>query len=224
MEYRAQSPRRAADETNTRIVNEFLDRNFYTEANGFSSVERVYDKPRQVQGIDVEFDFNGKSYAADEKAATSYVNKNLGTFSFELAFVNRKNEIVDGWLLNEDILTDSYVIVWIDNGDMVPFSEDTPDIEVLDGVGAIHVADVALVKKKKVLEYLESLGWPVGRLSMKCDKIIEKEGEGIEMGNVWRNGCKFSYSKHLVEEPVNIILPRFRLIEMADFHLHFDNR
>lgn len=223
MERRAVSPRRAADETNTRIVNAFLDKYFYTDKNGFSSVERVYDKPRQVQGIDVELTFNGVQYSADEKAATSYVNKGLGTFSFELAFVNKKNEIMDGWLLNEDLLTDSYVLVWIDNGDMVPFSEGS-SIEVLDGIDAIHVADIALVKKKSVLNYLESIGWTKEKLSAKCDDIIDKEGNGVEMGNAWRNGCKFTYSQHLVEEPVNVLVPRFKLIEMADFHLHFDNR
>ena len=220
---RAKSPRRAADEANTRIVNDFLDRYFYTEENGFENVDRINERDLQVKGVDVDLCFNGVHRLVDEKAATSYVNKNLGTFSFELAFVTSNNEIMDGWLLNENLLTDSYVLVWIDNGDMIPFGESS-DIEVLSGVDGIHVADIALVKKSSILKYLEGLGWSAGRLSFKCDDIITKNGEGVEMGNVWKNGCKFTYSKHLVEEPVNILVPRNKLIEMADFHLHYDNR
>ena len=222
MEMREKSPRRAADETNTRIVNQFLDKYFYTSGNGFGDVERIEDKTRQVQGIDVEFAFGEKHYLADEKAATAYVNKGLGTFSFELAFVNKRNEIMDGWLLNEDLLTDSYVLVWIDNGDMIPFSEDNPNVEVLNGVDAIHVADVAFVRKEKVVEYLDGLGWNVDNLRDKCDAILT-DPDGQYMGNVWKNGCKFTYSRHFVEEPVNVLVPRNKLIEMADFHLHFDN-
>ena len=223
MERRKPSPRRAADEHNTRIVNDFLDRYLYTEANGFTNLERVEDRPRQIKGVDVEFEFNGDFHRADEKAATSYINKDLATFSLELAFVNKQNEIMDGWFLNEDLMNDSYVFVWIDQGDVVPFSDESPDVEVLTGVDGIRVADVAFVNKHAIHGYLSSIGWDDDKLRTKCDRILDNP-EGEKMGNVWRNGCKFSYSQHLVEQPVNVIISRTKIIEMSAFHLHFDNR
>ena len=219
MEKRAASPRREADEQNTAIINDYLDRYVYTYENGFSVVERVNDRPRQVKGIDVEFNYGERAYFADEKAASTYINKPnpLATFSFELAFVNRNNEIMDGWFLSDRLDTDTYVLVWIDKGDMHPISEDKPDIMVLDGVDAIKSGDIAIVSKASIRAYLASLGWDVDKLRDKCDQIIETEGK-VNMGNVWHNGCKFSYSQHLVEQPVNVLIPRNKLIEMAVFH------
>ena len=220
MNYRKKSPRRAADESNTLIVNHFLDKYFYTEENGFSDVKRIDERELQVKGVDVEFSFKDKHYFADEKAATSYINKGLRTFSLELAFVNARNEIMDGWFLNEGLMTDSYVFVWIDEGDVVPFLEGS-EIDVLCGINGIKVADVALIEKSKILDYLSSLGWSKDNLRTKCDNILT-EPEKENMGNLYKNGCKFSYSSHLVEEPVNVIIPREKIIELSTFHLHVD--
>ena len=216
---RAASPRREANERNTWIINEYLDKHVYTQENGFSYLERVIDRARQVKGIDVILRHNGREYVADEKAASDYINRDhqLATFSLELAFVNRDNEIMDGWFLRDDLDNDSYVFVWIDTADMHPISEDKPDIMVLDGVDAIRTGDVAIITKKAIHDYLESIGWTPDRLRTKCDKIIESEGDE-PMGNVWRNGCKFSYSTHLVEQPVNVLIPRTEIIARADFH------
>lgn len=220
MGIRAKSPRRAADEENTRIVNDFLDKYFYTKENSFEFIKRIDERNLQIQGIDILFDYNGRHYTADEKAATAYINKGLRTFSFELAFVNARDEIMDGWLLNEELKTDSYVLVWIDEGDVVPFSEETPDIEVLNGIDGIKVADVALVDKCRILEELWALGWSIDKLRAKCDAILD-DPDSQNMGNVWKNGCKFTYSRQLVEEPVNVLLPREKLIEISDFHLKY---
>lgn len=219
MEKRAASPRREANERNTWIINEYLDKYVYTQENGFSYFERVMDRQRQVKGIDVVLTYNGVSYLADEKAASDYINRDwpLATFSLELAFVNRDNMIMDGWFLNEEIRTDSYIFVWIDKADMHPISSDKPDIKVLDGVDAIKSGDIAIVEKSAVEDYLASLGWTKNKLRAKCDQIIESDGN-TEMGNVRRNGCKFSYSTQLVEQPVNVLVPRDKMIEIAVFH------
>ena len=209
MEQRAKSPRRAADESNTLIVNDFLDKYLYTEANGFTRVERVEDRARQIRGVDVELFFNGEFHRVDEKAATSWINRGLKTFSLELAFVDRSGEIFDGWFIRDDLLTDSYVFVWIDEADVVPFSEDKPDIEVLSGIDGIKKADIAFVDKHSIKGHLFSLGWGEDALRRKCDNIIENPDKE-NMGNVWRNGCKFSYSQHLVEKPVNVIIHEIR--------------
>ena len=219
MEKRAASPRREANERNTWIINDYLDKYVYTQENGFTSFERVMDRQRQVKGIDVILGYNGTRYYADEKAASDYINREfpLQTFSLELAFVNRDNIIMDGWFLNDEIRTDSYVFVWIDTADMHPISEDKPDIMVLDGIDAIKSGDVAIVDKEDVEQYLESLGWTKDKLRAKCDQIIDEDGN-VEMGNVRKNGCKFSYSTKLVEQPVNVLVPRDKMIQIAKFH------
>lgn len=208
-----------ADEANTMIVNRFLDSVVYTAENGFSDVERVDDKERQVQGIDVIFNLDGNKHLSDEKAATSWINKGLKTFSFELSFINRRNEIMDGWFLRDDLLNDSYVLVWIDEGEMRPFGTEE-NVEVLKGVDAILKADIAVVTKSAIKDYLESLGWTEDKLKTKCDAIIENP-DGENMGNVFRNGCKFSYSTQLVEKPVNVLLTREKLMEIAEFKYHY---
>ena len=57
---RAASPRREANERNTWIINEYLDKHVYTQENGFSYLERVIDRARQVKGIDVILRHNGR--------------------------------------------------------------------------------------------------------------------------------------------------------------------
>lgn len=219
MERRAASPRREANERNTAIINDYLDKCVYTVENGFTEVSRVFDRQRQVKGIDITFAYNGEYFLADEKAASDYINRDhpLRTFSLELAFVNRDNMIMDGWFLNDEIRTDSYVFVWIDTADMHPISADKPDIMVLDGVNAIKSGDIALVYKEDVERYLESLGWTKDKLRAKCDQIIDNDGN-VNLGNVWKDGCKFSYSTQLVEQPVNVLVPRDKMIEIAKFH------
>lgn len=216
---RAASPRREANERNTEIINNYLDKYVYTTDNGFTKVERVNDRERQVKGIDVILEYQGKQYLADEKAASDYINRErpLATFSLELAFVNRDNEIMDGWFMRDDLDNDMYVFVWIDKADMHPISADKPDIMVLDSVDAVKTGDVAFVSKSAIHNYLESLGWTDDKLRMKCDKIIESDGYEY-MGNAWKNGCKFSYSTQLVEQPVNVLITREKIIELSKFH------
>ena len=36
------------------------------------------------------------------------------------------------------------------------------------------------------------------------------------MGNLWTDGCKFTYSNQFVEAPINILLPRDAYMHMAD--------
>jgi hypothetical protein len=40
------------------------------------------------------------------------------------------------------------------------------------------------------------------------------------MGNIRKNGCKFAYSEQLIEKPINILLPKEKYMEMADFSVN----
>ena len=36
------------------------------------------------------------------------------------------------------------------------------------------------------------------------------------MGNIKKDGCKFSFTTKLVEQPINVILPKSVYLQMAD--------
>ena len=197
---------RKDDEKCSDIISNFLEKNFYCDLSDF---ERVNDKKRQVQGIDVIFTYNDKKYICDEKCAVRY--RNLQTFCLELCFINRQEKIVDGWLLDKDKVNNSFLFIWIDKAkkDVFTTIEDIEEIEF------------ALIRKEKILNYLCDIGWNKQNLMYKVRKILNNENENL--GNFKENKIKFSFSKHLVEKPINVLLKRNTLIQLSDLHKKIKN-
>lgn len=185
---------RKEDEKCSDIVSEFLDEHFYLKR--CSLFERIYDKRRQIQGIDVIFSLNDIEYICDEKAAIRYVNKNLRTFSLELSFKDRGGNLHDGWLVDDTKINNSFLFIWIDRAkhDILTSKDDIQEIEI------------ALVSKKSIIEYLESIGWTVSHLLKKSELVREDKSEYC--GNLYEDGCKFVCSKFLYEKPVNVLVSR----------------
>ena len=50
------------------------------------------------------------------------------------------------------------------------------------------------------------------------NRVRECPDRVVGLGNIKKNGCKFSFSKHLKEQPINILLPKETYIELADIH------
>ena len=193
---------RKEDERCADIVSRFLDKNFY---NGVKDFQRIEDVQRQVKGIDVIFNFKDKNYVCDEKAAIRYINKGLGTFSLELSFIDRGGNIHDGWLLDENKVNNSFLFIWIDKADK----------DILFHESEIKELEIALVDRDKIIRYLESLGWDADKLLIKGEKMRDDETE--YGGNIYKHGCKFVCSRHLVEQPVNVLLSRDILKKISDF-------
>jgi hypothetical protein len=193
-ELREASKLRSEDVSLSDQIYNFLDYTFYkTETSNF---ERVVDKDRQVKGIDVIFTYNGKEYKADEKAAVRY--RNLTTYALELSFINRRNEVQEGWLVRDDLENDSYVFVWVDKNQFTGKESVT----------------LAVVTKDKLKNHLESLGWSIANLKKKMSYI--RDGKITNMGNLLTYGCKFTFSEKYVEKPINILLPRDVYMNIAD--------
>lgn len=188
---REESRLRAGDVRMSNEIYSFLDNTFYKEKT--TDFERVNDRERQLKGIDVIFKIGDKKYKADEKAAVRW--RNLKTYSLEVSFINRRNEVQEGWFVNEDLENNSYVFVWVDKD------------------GEEESVTLAVVLKKKLHEYLQSIGW--GRESLLNKSRLIREGN-TNLGDININGCKFSYSERLVEKPVNILLPREKYMKLAD--------
>lgn len=195
---------RKSDENGERIVANFLDKKFYEKHT--TNFERVNRKEEQIKGIDTIFKYNGETFLCDEKAAIQYRNKDLQTFSLELSFLNRRNDINNGWLLDTNKINDSFLFCWF-NKTKEPFNS-KEDIEELE---------IALVSRNRILDYLEELGWTISNLKIKDNKIRNNEKEYL--GNIRRDGIKFSKSFQLVEKPINILIPKDILIKISKIHL-----
>jgi hypothetical protein len=192
---------REYDEHCERIMNSFLMKHFYEKYfNG--NVERVTNKAQQVKGVDAIITDGEKKYLVDEKAAIRYVG--LKTFALELSFFNRKGNLMTGWLLDDEKVNDHYLFVWIN---------ELNDKEIINE-DSIKDVDIALVSKESILNYLSSIGWNKDNLMIK-DYQIRNE-ENTYMGNIRKNGCKFAYSEHLYEKPINILLPKEKYMEIAE--------
>lgn len=195
---------RKSDENGERIVANFLDEKFYEKHT--TNFERVNRKEEQVKGIDTIFKYNGETFLCDEKAAIQYRNKDLQTFSLELSFLNRRNDINNGWLLDSNKINDSFLFCWL-NKIKEPFNSK----------GDIEELEIVLVSRNQILDYLEELGWTASNLKIKDSKIRNNEKEYL--GNIRKDGIKFSKSFQLVEKPINILIPKDILIKISKIHL-----
>lgn len=193
---------REYDEHCEKVMSEFLQKYFYDVYLTDYTVKKVTDRNLQVKGVDVILKNDDVTYYIDEKAAIRYVG--LKTFALELSFINRMGNLTTGWLLDESKINDYFLFVWINelNGDKI------------QDISSIKNVDVALVSKESILNHLSSIGWTKENLTIKDNQI--RTSENLYMGDIKKNGCKFAYSKHLIEQPINILLPKEKYMELAD--------
>lgn len=208
MEQRKKSDRRKFDIQNSNIITEWLEENLYNKYT--TDYIRITDRENQIKGIDSMFKYKDVNYKCDEKAAVDYINSKypLKTFAFELSFININNERQDGWLLNKDIVTDIYGLIWPKKAKRLP----------LESIDDIEEIDYAFVKKSSILNYLGMLGWTLDKLAAKENMIRRMEGK-TEMGDLNKHGCKFSYTprEKKVENPINVLIPKDILMDMSIF-------
>lgn len=176
---------RVQDTLTSKEVEKFLDKYYY---KGSSRVERVHDKKRQVQGIDVIID--GKTFV-DEKCATDYINRPLYTFALEISSVNRNGERYPGWFINENLATTHYLFCYINKCrvDVNPKMEDIMEMEAI------------YVEKKALLNVFEKENFDYEDLVLTNPKDR----------SFFINGYKFVRSGQKAERPLNLIFGRERL-------------
>ncbi len=188
----------------------FLDAYLYKKfphGESFSHIERIQNKAEQLSGVDVRFTSkDGTVYDVDEKAQLYYLNKNLPTFAFEIQFLREGKETL-GWLCNESLLTDIYLLIW-------PFAtQDTPKGIRWD---QFTKADCLLVKKKKLLSLLKAEGLTPKKMFEKASQL-RKDGH---IGKAAISGVKGIYyyasdPKKYREAPINIVVSKDRLLKIA---------
>lgn len=181
----------------TKVVEQFLDKYLYP-----GNQKRITDKKQQLAGIDVIYD--GKKI--DEKAAINYMENQLETYSFELEFTDRYGNIRDGWFLDSTKVNDYYLLIYLEGNPRLTNIYDITKIEYI------------LVRKDKIRELLNKI-----KIKKKIKSFKYKESKfGLyqyllycEYDNT-RYKLKLKRSNKLIEEPLNIIIPKSLLIELAE--------
>lgn len=208
---RSKSEYRASDELTEKINNEFLEYYFYNLKT--NQYKRNLDREQQILGIDTTFSIDGIDYSCDEKVAAHYINKTLRTFSFELSFIDRVGNVSDGWFISNGKLNDSYLFCWIDEAKS----------NKLTSYKDIIKAEIILIRKNKVIDYLKTISWTPRKLKFKASTI--RNENDVNFGTTYNNGIKFSYSRYdhinktgLIEEPINFILTRETLRAYCDYN------
>lgn len=187
----------AADYRAATKVEQFLDENFYPRLH--METERVYDKERQVRGMDVLL--AGGRVVIDEKAQISCANRPRDTFIMELGFYDRAGRWCDGWFLRDDLATTHYLLVWLD--------EVAGDIYKRDSV--IRKVSLSLISKAQIKSFLSDYVDSYERL---VDEVKRSRCGRIPLGD----GLRVVQSVRLSEAPVNVVIPRQKLHSWAIFN------
>lgn len=215
---------READMRGEGIVKEYLIRYFYERIrnNGILTKIRdyrpIYEIEQQLQGIDTILYCNdGRELIIDEKCALSYINKELPTFAFEIQW-SRYGEPIDGWFINDDQLkTQYYFTMWL---------EGSPIINELTGqqlegyryiermtIDDLKHIELYVINKKTLRNHLsDRLGLTVTVMKDRAAQLIDG---GIAKSMVNRN-ISFVYSERLTEKPVNLVINKSVLRQIAD--------
>lgn len=188
-----------------KFIDEFLYARF-PNADSFKSIQRIFDKEQQLQGVDVIFTAaDGRSFCIDEKAQLYYINKDLPTFAFEISFL-RDGWPTTGWLCNEALKTDFYLLVW-------PFATQ----EHVAGIAADQFvkADCLLIQKKAVLHLLKMNGLSAEKMMQDAERI---RAEG-RIGKIPIEGVRGIYyfasdARKYREAPINVVITKNHLLSI----------
>lgn len=196
---------RKSDVEKEQILNTFLDQNLFNKSI-FSNVARKSDIENQINGIDIQLDIdtlNLKKINIDEKAQLHYLNGGLPTFAFELLFRNRNLDFVSGWLLDESKSTEYYMLYFVK----------TKDGKNLKQIEDVISVEYLLISRAYLMEYLKTQNLTSAYLKDKAIEIKNKSnGAHFKTDNI---DYYYYNSTQLAEKPVNLIIRRKKLNELA---------
>lgn len=206
---------RAIDSENERKVADFLDDYFYISPL-FESARRIVDRNEQLRGKDVivsSTKLKLKDAVIDEKDTAHYVNKDIPTFAFELSFLLRDGKQIEGWLTDDSKETEYYLLLW-------PFATLVEPVSNPPEFKEITKLRYLLVKRSDVLKLLLSQGFDRDELQKKARMMRAnikdaEDNQKIKAIDKEKYGFYFMYTYFLAEKPVNVVIPRVKLEEIA---------
>ena len=201
-----------------REIAAFLDKNLYENKELFTEYARTDGKEEQLSCSDLLLSTtNGKLNRSviDEKVAKNYANKILNTFSLELSFLGKNGLKRCGWLVDTTKKTEYYLFGWILEAD-IPYidSKEWYDIDKIDR-NNIKKLEWALVKRDKIMKFLEERGWTLEMLA-KQDEQIRKRGSVKTTEFI--DDVRFTYSDRLFEKPINLLLKKETYLKLSELN------
>lgn len=201
-----------------REIAAFLDNHLYSNGELFIEYARTDTYDEQISGSDILLSTkNGKLNRSitDEKVASRFANRNLNTFSLELSFLNKNGKKRCGWLLDESKKTEYYMFGWIIEAD-IPYLDaekrfDTNQINRNN----IKKMQWALVKREKIIKFLEKHGWTLELLAKQDEKI---RNQGFVKTKEFIDDVSFRYSDNYIEKPINILLKKDTYLKLSELN------
>ena len=199
-----------------KIVGEFLDMTFYK--NAFEHFRRTDNPREQFAGVDVVVQAkNGKFCKIDEKAQLSMLGNPTPTFAFEVAYLNKDEELKEGWLFHHND-TEVYLLGY--------FNKMNGNPKKLTRKEEIKEFEFVIIAKKTLINFLNSKGYTEQFLkdeTMKLKNLIDNNialPEGYSKGKtgyrkILEKGISVFYTDCLAEKPLNVVVNRRFLDELA---------
>lgn len=187
-----------------QILNTYLDDIYHSKKLNF---HRITNLDQQHRGIDVVIQHNSADYLIDEKAQLHYINKDLPTFTFELSYLNKHNDIKEGWLFDRSKKTQFYFLVtaiFLKNGKTKLFAPS--DIESIK---------ITSVNREKLINHLNQKGLSRNQLDAYDFDIRNTFSFGKNMIPELdeKHAGLIYYTEHLNERPINLQLRLQYLID-----------
>ncbi|MET4080358.1 hypothetical protein ABIB40_000298 [Pedobacter sp. UYP30] len=194
---------RENDMRRERILSEFLDRKLYNQSL-FINALRTNTIEDQFAGSDIVSSIPTKglnNIIIDEKAQLYYLEGGLPTFAFELNFINKRGERVEGWLTDKSKKTAYYQLLFL------TAKKD------FDSIDDIYKVEYVLVKRSAILQAIN--------LDLET---LRNKGKEVARNSEFHQfkdpdlSYYFTHSTKLAESPVNVILRKQKLIEICCLH------
>ena len=191
---------------------DFMDRCFYSKLYDLQGnkvrFERKADRKSQLHGIDVEIVVGERKFFIDEKASFYYSNAMIPTFAFEIDSIQKdKIEPVKGWLLNDSLATNYYMLIWPNvKCELINNQWVRKEIGKLTSYD-FTIVEAMLVKKEQILIEIEKRGLD-SKYLLNYAKSMRKnliDSEKTYTKNV-DNQIKIMYSGNLAEKPINAVI------------------
>tara|TARA_B110000444_G_C18656867_1_gene508807 strand:+ start:28 stop:660 length:633 start_codon:yes stop_codon:yes gene_type:complete len=196
-------PKFLRDSKRESIVGEFLDLKFYPIY--FNNSTRITDRKMQLAGVDIISKLKGgnEELLIDEKAATSWANREISTFALELNFLLGGEEI-GGWFFPRigETLTTHWAFIWprTSGGDIT-------------SIGDIVSVEVMLIETKKLRRWVKRMA-SKSKISLdECVNYLRKSETEREIN--W-GGLRILISRQLSEQPINILIPKDILMAISN--------
>jgi hypothetical protein len=182
------------------ILSEYLDKKLYS-TNLFADVYRTTAIEDQYAGSDIVFSIPSKGLShivVDEKAQLYYLDGGLPTFAFELNFVNRRGERMEGWFTDESKKTTHYQLLFLTAKKGFEKVEDIACVEFI------------LVERSKILNAIN-----INLTTLRQKGMVVAQSGEFRQFKQSGTPYYFTHSVKLAESPVNIVLSKKLLIELS---------